>query len=33
MSKKVRAAADAVVPPVGEDGVASFIHSLIEEGS
>jgi Cof subfamily protein (haloacid dehalogenase superfamily) len=33
MSKKVRAAADAVVSPVGEDGVASFIHSLIEESS
>ena len=32
-SEEVRAAADAVAPPVDEDGVASFIHGLIEEVS
>jgi Cof subfamily protein (haloacid dehalogenase superfamily) len=30
MSEEIRAAADAVAPPVDEDGVASFIHGLIE---
>jgi Cof subfamily protein (haloacid dehalogenase superfamily) len=33
MTEEVRAAADAVAPPVDEDGVASFIRSLIEEVS
>jgi Cof subfamily protein (haloacid dehalogenase superfamily) len=33
MTKEVRAAADAVVPPVDEDGVASFIRGLLEEAS
>ena len=33
MSKEVRAAADAVAPPVSKDGVALFVRSLIEEGS
>ena len=31
MTDEVRAAADAVAPPVGEDGVASFIRGLLEE--
>jgi Cof subfamily protein (haloacid dehalogenase superfamily) len=30
---EVRAAADAVAPPVDEDGVAVFVHGLIEEAS
>ena len=30
MDEEVRAAADAVVPPVDEDGVASFIRGLLE---
>jgi Cof subfamily protein (haloacid dehalogenase superfamily) len=30
MNEAVRAAADAVAPPVDEDGVASFIHGLVE---
>ena len=30
MNEEVRAAADAVAPPVDEDGVASFVRSLIE---
>ena len=33
MTEEVRAAADAVAPPVSEDGVASFVRSLIEKGS
>jgi Cof subfamily protein (haloacid dehalogenase superfamily) len=33
MTDEVRAAADVVVPPVNEDGVASFIRGLIGEGS
>ncbi|HLL39523.1 MAG TPA: HAD family hydrolase [Rubrobacteraceae bacterium] len=34
LSEEVRAAADAVAPPVDEDGVASFVHNLlVEEGS
>ena len=33
MSEEIRAAADAVVPSVNEDGVASFIRGLIEEAS
>ena len=32
-SEEVRAVADAVAPPVDEDGVASFIHGLIEKVS
>ena len=31
MSEEVRAAADAVAPPVDEDGVASFIRNFVEE--
>ncbi len=31
ISEEVRAAADAVAPPVEEDGVASFIRELVEE--
>ena len=30
MTEEIRAAADAVAPPVNEDGVASFIRGLIE---
>ena len=33
MTEEVRAAADAVAPPVNEDGVASFICGLIGEAS
>jgi Cof subfamily protein (haloacid dehalogenase superfamily) len=35
MNEEVRAAADAVAPPVDEDGVASFVRGLVEgeEGS
>jgi hydroxymethylpyrimidine pyrophosphatase-like HAD family hydrolase len=33
MTEEVRAAADAVAPPVDEDGVASFIRSLVGEAS
>jgi len=32
MSEEVRDAADAVAPPVDEDGVASFINGLVGEG-
>jgi hydroxymethylpyrimidine pyrophosphatase-like HAD family hydrolase len=31
MSEEVRAAADAVAPPVSKDGVASFVRGLLEE--
>ena len=31
MTEEVRAAADAVAPPVSEDGVASFVRGLVEE--
>ncbi len=31
MTEEVRAAADAVAPPVDEDGVASFVRYLLEE--
>jgi hypothetical protein len=31
MNEEVRAAADAVAPPVDENGVASFIYGLVEE--
>jgi hydroxymethylpyrimidine pyrophosphatase-like HAD family hydrolase len=30
MNEAVRAVADAVAPPVDEDGVASFIHGFFE---
>jgi len=33
MTEEVRAAADAVAPPVNEDGVASFVSRLVEEAS
>ena len=33
MSEEVRAAADAVAPPVDEDGVASFVHGLLGEAT
>ena len=33
MTEEVRDAADAVAPPVDEDGVASFIRSLVGEAS
>ena len=33
MDDEVRAAADAVVPPVHEDGVARFVQKLVGEGS
>jgi len=33
MTEEIRAAADAVAPPVNEDGVASFIRGLIEGSS
>jgi Cof subfamily protein (haloacid dehalogenase superfamily) len=33
MTEEVRAAADAVAPPVSEDGVASFVRRLVEEAS
>jgi Cof subfamily protein (haloacid dehalogenase superfamily) len=33
MSEEVRAAADAVAPPVSEDGVASFVRSLVGPGA
>ena len=33
MSEEVRAVADAVAPPVDEDGVASFVHGLLGEAT
>jgi hydroxymethylpyrimidine pyrophosphatase-like HAD family hydrolase len=33
MTEEVRAVADAVAPPVDEDGVASFVRALLEEGT